>query len=300
LIDPKTAALWASEEVQEVMQDSPVVEAQAEEVQQDPPHVILRKKMKVMLEIQNELNSSKNTNWRLSQHNYEDAIMIETAEMFDQMNWKWWKANPNPVDWNQVKLELIDVWHFALCRVIVQQGIDDGSFELAEIFYDHDFAIQDRLAEEDGEYDETGRYFTPNINQEEVKASVRELMQGVMHDNVEEAVGHTALRSLSYLYDILGVMESLYMPVDALYQLYIGKVELNRLRWANGYGTTYVKNWHGKEDNVRLIEIMNKLNPDDQNFRMQVREALENAYESVKVNAQAEALEERMKDRPGE
>jgi hypothetical protein len=290
MIDPKTAALWAPEEV---------VEVQVEEVQQDPPHVVLRQKFLNMLAIQDELNSSKNTQWRHSQHNYEDAMMVETAEMFDQMNWKWWKANPNPVDWNQVKLELIDVWHFALCRVIVQQGIDEGSFELMEIFQDHDFVVGEKY------YDDVNAGLiqdrdAPAVNQEEVQVAVRGLMQGVMHDNVEEAKGHTALRSLSYLYDIAGVMEALRMTVDELYQLYIGKVELNRLRWANGYGTTYKKTWFGKEDNVRLMEIMAGLDTNDPGFRWKLRAELEIAYRNVAAQAAADELEDRMKERPGE
>lgn len=248
-----------------------------------PLHVMFRHKFEAMLAIQDELNSSKNPNWRQSQHNYEDAIMIETAEMFDQMNWKWWKENPNPVDWNQVKLELVDVWHFTLCRMIVQYGVEEASFELAGFFADHDSAVEEAYLDQ-----VSGNAITdcdaPIISQEEVKDSIRGLMESVMQDNVYEVQGHRALRSLAYLYDITEVMKSLYMTVDELYKLYIGKVELNRLRWAKGYGTTYVKTWFGKEDNVRLIEIMNGLDANDSMFRFKLRAELEVAYDQVEAS----------------
>jgi hypothetical protein len=259
------------------------------------PQDLLRAKFVAMMQIQDELNCSKNVNWRLSQHNYEDAMMIETAEMFDQMNWKWWKANPNPVDWNQVKLELIDVWHFALCRVMVQQGIDDGSLELVEIFIDHDFFVADHY-DDDVNAGLIQEGDAPLIEQAVVLTSVRDLMQGIMQDNVEEAEGLTALRNLSYLYDVAGVMLALGMTVDELYQLYIGKVELNRLRWANGYGTTYIKTWFGKEDNIRLIELMNGLDTNAPDFRMKVRASLEESYKGVKADAFAKSIQEH----PGE
>lgn len=44
------------------------------------------------------------------------AIMVELAELLDEINYKWWKT-PHPVDQDAVKEELADVLHFfiSLC-----------------------------------------------------------------------------------------------------------------------------------------------------------------------------------------
>ena len=45
-----------------------------------------------------------------------------------------------------------------------------------------------------------------------------------------------------------------------LQKLYIGKNALNKFRQDNGYKEgTYTKIWNGKEDNVIMIEILEKL-----------------------------------------
>ncbi len=41
------------------------------------------------------------------------AIITEACELNDTCNWKWWK-NKKDIDWNNVKEEIIDLWHFLL------------------------------------------------------------------------------------------------------------------------------------------------------------------------------------------
>jgi len=41
------------------------------------------------------------------------AIITEACELNDACNWKWWK-NKKDVDWNNVKEEVIDLWHFLI------------------------------------------------------------------------------------------------------------------------------------------------------------------------------------------
>lgn len=38
--------------------------------------------------------------------------------------------------------------------------------------------------------------------------------------------------------------------------MYLGKAALNRFRWSNGYGSEYIKEWDGREDNEYLSEII--------------------------------------------
>ncbi len=48
------------------------------------------------------------------------AISNELAELQDEVNWKWWK-NEKDVNWKNVKLEIIDIWHF-----LISMSIDAG------------------------------------------------------------------------------------------------------------------------------------------------------------------------------
>ena len=41
------------------------------------------------------------------------AIITEACELNDACNWKWWK-NKKDIDWNNVKEEVVDLWHFLL------------------------------------------------------------------------------------------------------------------------------------------------------------------------------------------
>ena len=48
---------------------------------------------------------------------FELALRQESAEAIDSLNWKWWKKDPD--DWDNVKIELVDMLHFwvSMCTV---------------------------------------------------------------------------------------------------------------------------------------------------------------------------------------
>jgi dimeric dUTPase (all-alpha-NTP-PPase superfamily) len=45
--------------------------------------------------------------------NLSTAIIMEACELKDACSWKWWK-NKGEVDWENVKEEIIDIWHFLM------------------------------------------------------------------------------------------------------------------------------------------------------------------------------------------
>ncbi|NLE20405.1 MAG: dUTPase [Clostridiales bacterium] len=53
---------------------------------------------------------------------YALAMLSETAEMLDEVNFKWWK-NPKPVDDAALKEELVDILHFFLSMCLAA-GMD--------------------------------------------------------------------------------------------------------------------------------------------------------------------------------
>lgn len=52
---------------------------------------------------------------------FELALRQESAEAIDSLNWKWWRKDPD--DWDNIKIELIDMLHFwvSMCTIA---GID--------------------------------------------------------------------------------------------------------------------------------------------------------------------------------
>jgi len=50
-------------------------------------------------------------------------IMMEGAELMDQLNWKEWKTTRKEVDWEQVNYELADIMAFLL-NACIEAGIN--------------------------------------------------------------------------------------------------------------------------------------------------------------------------------
>ena len=48
---------------------------------------------------------------------FELALRQESAEAIDSLNWKWWKKDND--DWDNIKIELVDILHFwvSMCTV---------------------------------------------------------------------------------------------------------------------------------------------------------------------------------------
>ena len=48
---------------------------------------------------------------------FEKALSQESAEAIDSLNWKWWKKESD--DWDNVKVELVDMLHFwvSMCTI---------------------------------------------------------------------------------------------------------------------------------------------------------------------------------------
>ena len=58
--------------------------------------------------------------------NYELALKQESAEAIDSLNWKWWKKDDD--DWDNVKVELVDMLHFwvSMCTMAGMDAKDVG------------------------------------------------------------------------------------------------------------------------------------------------------------------------------
>ena len=194
-----------------------------------------------MAAMQEEHNIQVHQNWREEGYEYYRAIWVECAEMLDHFGWKWWKKQSPDMD--QVKLELVDIWHFALSELIRSESLEEGlAVRLANI----------QAAEPDPE----------------------------LFRRAIESLAASSLNSRSFEMDcFVDAMRSLPMELDELFELYIGKNILNRFRQNHGYKEgTYRKEWSGREDNEHLIEALDTLRVEPDQVPNVLYQELERRY----------------------
>ena len=194
-----------------------------------------------MLEMQDAMNSKVNPDWRNAGSEWYRAIWTECAEMLDHYGWKWWKHQQPDMD--QVKLEIVDIWHFAMSDLLIKGGTVEQ--------------VADQIAED--------------LQDPSTAADIREAI---------ELLAGTTLQTQSADVRIFAcLMQLADLPFNELYLMYVGKNVLNFFRQDHGYKDgSYIKVWSGREDNEHLAEILSSLDPDDAGYADKVYQQLEAAY----------------------
>ena len=204
----------------------------------------MKQKIITMLELQDGMNAKVNPDWRNAGNEWYRAIWMEASEMLEHYGWKWWKKQEPDV--MQVKLEVIDIVHFALSI-----RLEDGK-ELAD--------TADVIAQD----------FSKPQSTDDIKTSIELLAK------------ETLINEGAHFSIIAGIMGHLDMTFDELFQIYVGKNVLNMFRQDHGYKDgTYQKVWSGREDNEHLADIINSLDSNSASFKDDVYGALESAYPST-------------------
>ncbi|MEC8754865.1 MAG: dUTP diphosphatase [Pseudomonadota bacterium] len=176
-----------------------------------------------MADMQEQHNVLVHPQWREQGFEFYRAMWVECAEMLDHFGWKWWKQQTPDID--QVKLELVDIWHFALSELMRERAIDP--------------AVAEQLA-------------TVSVDKATDPEGFRLAIETL-------AAACLSTRSID-LSAVCAAMAALPMDYAELYALYIGKNMLNRFRQNNGYKSgEYRKLWQGREDNEHLIELLDEL-----------------------------------------
>lgn len=205
----------------------------------------MKQKLISMLTLQDSLNRHINPTWVTAGYEWYRAIWVECAELMDHYGWKWWKSQEH--DRDQIRLELIDIWHFGLSAELVQQ---QGDIEKAA-----DFMLSE--LEQAGSSSAAGDF----------KQAVDELAShALIHHNLQ----------LPVFLQLLAEMDTSFYD---LHRIYVGKNVLNRFRQDNGYKDgSYRKQWQGREDNEHLAEVMYSLDADAVDFPQQVERELATRY----------------------
>jgi len=199
--------------------------------------------IKQMLTMQDAMNSRVSETWRENGYEWYRAIWVECAEMLDHHGWKWWKHQE--IDVAQVQLELVDIFHFGLSlRLMTGATVD---------------SITETLATE----------LTQSSDESDFKIALENLASAAVSSKSFDAIA---------LADCMRLMD---MDLDELFRQYVGKNTLNFFRQDHGYKEgTYIKIWHGEEDNEVLANLVNALDANAGDFQQQLYAALEEKYPS--------------------
>lgn len=200
--------------------------------------------LKDMVRLQLLHNRDVHPSWDTQDYPFYRAIWTECSELLDHYGWKWWKHQATDLD--QVKLEIVDIWHFGLSMIV----IEDRSIEQV-------------------------------ANEMIAGQSCGDPLE--FRDAVE-SLARTALDELFDVKCFMSVMSATPMSLNELYGIYKGKHVLNRFRQANGYKEgTYRKMWNGREDNIHLAALVRNLDAFSDEFQSVLNQALTETYlESAK------------------
>lgn len=202
-------------------------------------------KLLTMLSMQDSMNCKVHPQWIAQNYEWYRAVWIECGELMDHQGYKWWKKQV--ADTEQVKLEIIDIWHFGMSALF-------SRFESQQ-------AIADYIASE-----------WQGLQSDNL--SVHEATENLAQDCL--ASKSFSPRQFWQLMDAAG------LNFDELYVAYVGKNVLNFFRQDNGYKQgTYIKEWDGREDNEHLVELSASLDSGSDSFRDDLYQALQSRYESL-------------------
>ena len=202
---------------------------------------IAEKQISQMLVMQDAMNSRVSDTWRENGYEWYRAIWVECAEMLDHHGWKWWKHQE--IDIAQVQLELVDIFHFGLSLRLM-------SGDNAEL-------IASELSKE----------LHQGTAESDFKIALENLASAAVTNKAFDAKA---------LADCMSLMN---MDLDELFRQYVGKNTLNFFRQDHGYKEgSYIKEWHGEEDNEVLAKLVTTLDTGAEDFQQQLYRALEAKY----------------------
>ncbi len=225
------------------------------------------KRLIAMLELQQELNDATNgVGWESGSTNsgkiidWRRCIYLESAELVESYPWKHWKNIDAQPDYDNIKIEAVDIWHFVMSEALRIYKVEDrGAIQnLAD-----DIASKPNF-----------KLFTAT---QESKHNDHYSEIVVVEEFVKSLFCNDSIEILTDKFFVVAIQSGLNL--DRLYSLYIGKNILNQFRQNHGYKDgSYIKIWNGQEDNVIMQKIL------EQNSDISPQElysALEESYPQV-------------------
>lgn len=202
-------------------------------------------KILFMLQMQKKLNDKTNgPNWEEGKTkknkiiSWKRCVYMECAELLDSFAWKHWKDISKPADSENIKIELVDIWHFLLSILLENAykklSIQEIANNVICVSGFKDFCLESSTLNNHNMYE-------------------------IIND-IENIIHKTSGFEIN-IYEILTYFFALSIKcgvnLKTLFEIYIAKNILNEFRQNNGYQSgNYMKNWNGKEDNDVLYSII--------------------------------------------
>ena len=188
-----------------------------------------------MFKLQNEFNVHTNGQMWVDgltkenrQISWYRCIYMEAAEAIDSFNWKHWKNINIEPDWANIKVELVDIWHFIMSEAI---RVDDQSY-----------------ANQYEEIDVIG-----DLDSEVLLQTLERILSLSAQAKIEN--NNKIIRETIDLFFV--ALSHIGMDTGELYKRYVVKNQLNSFRQQNGYKDgSYIKIWGSVEDNVVAFNMM--------------------------------------------
>lgn len=197
-----------------------------------------------LLAMQDQLNSYIHPEWKKQNFDWDFAIIDECREIKEHLGWKWWKENYQcgltEQNRKQVQLEVIDILHFVLSRVIADEWFE-----------------KDIL-----------RWFNEGAPWAESTT-----MNEMVYCMLNEAVNHGV--DICECWTALAILSGL--TTEQVIETYIQKFVLNKFRQDHGYKDgSYCKEWkfeqymgdvvllYFQEDNEVLADIVGMMQQEGQ------------------------------------
>lgn len=204
--------------------------------------------LKEMFVLQQQLNDETNgAGWEngYTQNNklinWKRCIYMECSELIDSFAWKHWKSIEAPTDWDNVRVEVVDIWHFVMSLLLEHYANNNLG--------DMDTLINDVAS--------TRRFQTfckeSYVSNEEESLEIINMVEKMIH--VTSGFNMDIFEELVALYFTLALKCGINL--QELYRFYVAKNILNKFRQDNGYKEgTYRKVWGDMEDNEVMLQLL--------------------------------------------
>jgi len=215
-------------------------------------------KLLCMLELQQKLNDATNgEGWEKGitkngkKINWRRCIYMESAEMIDSFGWKHWKSIAQETDYENLQIEIVDVWHFVM-SLVLEFTYANGAESIEELA---------KRITQTPEFQKLSTDIKLTFGTDDIlMTKIENVMRLSLIPVSPEMIG--ALIEEFFELSYLGALN-----MTQLYRLYVGKNILNQFRQDHGYKEgSYIKIWNGLEDNAVMKgawEANPDMTPDD-------------------------------------
>jgi dimeric dUTPase (all-alpha-NTP-PPase superfamily) len=200
-----------------------------------------------MLELQQRLNDATNgEEWEYGMTkngkliDWKRCSYLECAELIESYPWKHWKNIDADPDYENIKIEAVDIWHFIMSQALSDYRVKElGTME----------TLADNIINLPN-FKDFEQLVTPTTKDVYAQIEVVESLMQILFCG-----GSTEKLIMSFL-DV--AMQS-GLNLESLYKLYVGKNILNQFRQDHGYKEgIYIKIWDGEEDNAAMQKMLDE------------------------------------------